>query len=107
MRIEMPETRKKYDREFREGAVRIVEETNKPIAQVARELGIGEQLLGRWVHAERVRQAGEPTGELSVDERAELKRLRRENEELRKDNEFLGKAAAFFASKPAGSNGLS
>jgi transposase len=35
----MPEIRKKYDREFREGAVRIVEETNKPIAQVARDLG--------------------------------------------------------------------
>src|SRR5829696_6128868 len=39
MRIEMPEKRKKYDREFREGAVRIVEETGKPIAQVARDLG--------------------------------------------------------------------
>ena len=42
MRIEMPEKRKKYDREFREGAVRIVEETNKPIAQVARDLGVNE-----------------------------------------------------------------
>ena len=45
------------------------------------------------------RQAGEPTGELSVDERAELKRLRRENEELRKDNEFLGKAAAYVGDR--------
>ena len=45
MRIEMPEKRKKYDREFREGAVRIVEETNKPIAQVARDLGVNE---ARW-----------------------------------------------------------
>ncbi len=42
MRIEMPEKRKKYDREFREGSVRIVEETNKPIAQVARDLGVNE-----------------------------------------------------------------
>lgn len=40
MRIEMPEIRKKYDREFREGAVRIVEETGRPIAQVARDLGV-------------------------------------------------------------------
>ena len=40
MRIEMPEKRKKYDREFREGAVRIVEETGKPIAQIARDLGL-------------------------------------------------------------------
>ena len=46
MRIEMPEIRKKYDREFREGAVRIVEETGKPIAQVARDLGANEGTLG-------------------------------------------------------------
>src|SRR3954465_1293518 len=38
----MPEIRKKYDREFRDGAVRIVEETNKPIAQVARDLGVNQ-----------------------------------------------------------------
>ena len=42
MRIEMPEKRKKYDREFREGAVRIVEETGKPIAQIARDLGVND-----------------------------------------------------------------
>jgi integrase len=60
MRIEMPEKRKKHDREFREGAVRIVEETNKPIAQVARGLGVNEGTLGkiraavrRWVNADR------------------------------------------------------
>jgi transposase len=45
----MPEIRKKYDREFRDGAVRIVEETGKPIAQVARDLGVNEGALGNWV----------------------------------------------------------
>jgi transposase len=44
----MPEIRKRYDREFREGAVRIVEETGKPIAQVARDLGVNEGTLGNW-----------------------------------------------------------
>src|SRR4051812_31025252 len=55
----MPEKRKKYDREFREGAVRIVEETNKPIAQVARDLGVNEGTLGNWVN--RAREAAEGT----------------------------------------------
>lgn len=53
-------------------------------------------------------RGGEPTGELSLDERAELKRLRRQVEELRKDNELAGgKAAAFFASKRPPLNGMS
>ena len=42
----MPEKRNKYDAEFREGAVRIVEESRKPIAQVARDLGVNEGTLG-------------------------------------------------------------
>src|SRR4051794_10688959 len=45
----MPEIRKRYDREFREGAVRIVEETGKPIAQVARDLGVNEGTLATGV----------------------------------------------------------
>src|ERR671918_2486508 len=59
----MPEIRKKYDREFREGAVRIVEETNKPIAQVARDLGVNEGTLGNWVT--RAREARQGTEGLS------------------------------------------
>ncbi len=77
----MSEKRKKYDREFREGAVRIVEETNKPIAQVARDLGVNEGALGNWVN--RAREEAEGTRGLSKDDREELKRLRGENAELR------------------------
>src|SRR4249919_2111659 len=62
----MPETRRKYDREFREGAVRLVRETGKPIAQVARDLGINPGTLGNWVNADK-RRRGEGNGALSED----------------------------------------
>src|SRR5918998_4572979 len=70
------ETRRKFDKEFKEGAVRIVREPGKPIAQVARELGINEGTLGNWVAKDRrARQGGD--GRLIESERAELNRLRR------------------------------
>jgi transposase len=65
---------------------------------VAREVGVGEQLLGRWVAIERSR-VDNPPGALDVDERAELERLRVENGELRMDRAFLKKAAAFFVTE--------
>ena len=54
----MPETRRKFDTEFREGAVRIVRDTGKPIAQVARDLGINAGTLGNWVAKDRADHEG-------------------------------------------------
>ena len=83
----MPEKRNKYDREFREGAVRIVKETGRPIAQVARELGVNEATLGNWVA--RDREARQGTDGLSKSDVEELKRLRAEVAELRMERDVL------------------
>ncbi|ORV44098.1 transposase [Mycolicibacter engbaekii] len=92
--------RKKYTPEFREQAARLVIETGRPIAHVAAEIGVGEQLLGRWVRVAReAAGAGDNGAVLDSDERAELERLRKENAELPLDRQFLKKAAAFFASE--------
>ncbi|MGN6330501.1 MAG: transposase [Motilibacteraceae bacterium] len=90
----MPEKRMKYDREFREGAVRIVEESRKPIAQVARELGVNEGTLGNWV--QRSREARQGRGELSRDEVEELKRLRAEVAELRMERDVLKRSVVLW-----------
>src|SRR3954447_14996378 len=79
---------RKFDEDFKAGAVRLVFETGKPIAQVARDLGVSEGTLGNWVAVAR-RQRGGDGGPLTEDERAELARLRRENAELRMQRDVL------------------
>jgi transposase-like protein len=67
-------------------------ETGRPITHVAAEIGVGEQLLGRWVRLAQHRAgSGDTDAVLDADERAELERLRNENAELRLDREFLKK----------------
>jgi len=84
----MAETRRKFDQEFKEGAVRLVRETGRPIAQIARELGINAGTLGNWVGMDRRRrESGD--GVLSESERAELVRLRAENAELAMERDVL------------------
>ena len=76
--------------------MRLVVETSRPIAQVAKELGINPGTLGNWVSSYRREHAGEEVA-LGVSERAELAELRRRTRELEQENLFLKKAAAYFA----------
>jgi len=90
--------RAKYPPEFQQEAVELVLGSDRPIAEVARSLGISDGTLGNWVKAARdaKARAGDPDG-LTESERVELQRLRREVVELRTDREILRKAAAYFA----------
>jgi transposase len=92
----MARAKKSFSPAYRDEAVKMVTEGSRPIAQVARELGINEGTLGNWVAAFR---RAYPVAEapLSVSERARLRELEVENRELRLRNDFLGKSAAFFA----------
>jgi transposase len=90
---------KQYTAEFKRNAVRMVAEGDRPIADVARELGIPYGGLYEWV---RKAQGNARPGHgaplvVKTEEQRELDRLRKENDELRMELEFAKKAAAFFA----------
>src|ERR1700757_5266207 len=96
----MAESRRKFDQDFRERAVRLVRETGKPNAEVARDLGLNEGTLGNWVNADR-RRRGDGT-ELGENERAELARLRKENAELAMERDVLKRSVALWVKDAMG-----
>ena len=95
----MPEVRRRFDPDFREGAVRIVIETGRPIAEIARELGVNEGTLGNWVNQHRAKAK---PGAMSEDERAELARLRKENAELRMQRDVLKRSVVLWVDEAMG-----
>jgi transposase len=99
----VPRTRPPYPEEFRREAVRLALLGDKPQRQLAKDLGVSDVSLRRWVQEEKAAR-GERPGGLSSDEREELGRLRDENAKLRMEREILRKvplaargAAAFAA----------
>jgi transposase len=86
--------RRNYSPEFKEEAARMVVDSSRPIAHVAREIGVHEITLGTWVKAYREKHAGE-TPPLDMPDRARLRELERRNRELEMEVAFLKKAAAY------------
>ena len=90
-------TRRRFSEEFKRDAVELVRTTGKSIADVARDLGVGESSLGYWVTQDRKRRGEHPdTAPVSADEREELKRLRKRVAELEMEREILKRATAFW-----------
>ena len=94
----MPETtRRQFTDAFKSEAVRLTRESGRPVAQVARELGISDTVLYRWRTEQRQVESQGRTRQGARAEQDELTRLKRENETLKKERDFLTRAAAFFA----------
>jgi len=91
--------RRNYTDEFKEEAVKLVTEQHYKITEAARNLGIHHSLLRRWIKA--CTPESDSPSNTTVQLKAELKRLKRENEQLRMEREILKKAAAFFAKESA------
>jgi transposase len=85
-------TRRRFSDEFKAETVKLVKQSNRSMADVAMELGLNAKSIGEWV--KRAEELGQSIEE---DERAELRRLRKEVHELRMEKEILRKATAFFA----------
>ena len=94
----MPKTtRRQFADAFKSEAVRLTRESGRPVAQVARELGISANVLYRWRTEQHQVESQGRTRQAVRAEQDELTRLKRENETLRKERDFLKRAAAFFA----------
>jgi transposase len=100
----MARSRREFTPEFKDEAVKLVLTTGRAVATIARELGINEATLGRWVTAFRARNETGQT-EVTESEKAELIRLRKENADLKLDRAFLKKASIFFAQEASDTNG--
>ena len=87
---------RKYSQEIRDRAVRLARESNLPLAQIARDLGVHKEALRNWVRQDEA-DRGDRSDRLSTLERDELRRLRAENFELRRANEILKAASALVA----------
>jgi transposase len=86
--------RRQFTAEFKRDAVQLVRTSGRPIAEIARELGIYDSTLGNWVRQDRI-DRGDQDG-LSTDDRARRRELERENTKLRMERDLLKRTVAFW-----------
>jgi transposase len=89
-----PRRRREFTKEFKRDAVELARTSGRPIAEIARELGIWDSTLGNWVRQAQV-DRGEREG-LTSEERARLAQLERENARLRMERDLLKRTVAFW-----------
>lgn len=90
---------RKYSEELRERAVRLCQESGRPVAHVARDLGIHREALRQWVRQAEADRPPRAARVLPSDVQEELARLRRENAELKRANAILKDASVYFATE--------
>jgi len=96
-RCPMPRTHPPYPPEFKAEAVRLVRSSEKSIPALAADLGVSSEALRHWLRQDDADAGRGQPGDLTSDEREELRRLRREVKTLQQEREILRKAAAYFA----------
>ena len=89
--------RRKFTNEFKAETVKLILESGKTVAKVARELDLTESSVRNWLKQAEIDSGEGPPGALTTEEREEFRRLQREVRELRMEREILKKATAFFA----------
>jgi len=89
--------RRKFTDEFKKETVRLIRESGKTVAEIARDLDLSESAVRNWLNQAEIDAGRGRQGELTTAEHQELQRLRRENKQLQMEREILKKAAAFFA----------
>jgi transposase len=93
--------RRRFTKEFKEGAVRLVLEEKKLLAEVGRDLGVHPSVIGHWVRQAEIDKGKGPREALTTSERAELSELRKKVRVLEMERALLKKATAFFAKENA------
>ena len=90
---------KTYTKQFKEEAVRMMESSHRPAAEIAMELGIRRNQLYKWKEQMENKEdkAFSGRGRPKKEDQSEVASLRQENERLKEENEILKKAAAYFA----------